>query len=184
MRWNYNMKRYLSVVFALVLALTLTACAASASGGAPEAGSAPEGSASLPAADGAQSDASLPEADVEHQLSQGDNIVPHEQMLYCGNTVTKIYPESLYTGEDWEASFWGGDSVALTDLLLYLDYREGICRCLPEYMVETEFSEEPYGVNLTEGYARHGDSQVDLTQEQVELIRDILDRNLPGPQTD
>ena len=74
--------------------------------------------------------------------------------------------------------------VAATDLLLYLDYQEGICRCLPEYMVETEFSDEPYGISLTEGYARHGDSQVDLTQEQVELIHDILERNLPGPQRD
>jgi hypothetical protein len=68
--------------------------------------------------------------------------------------------------------------VALTDLLLYLDYQEGICRCLPEYSVETEFSEEPYGVNLSSGYARHGEGQVELTEEQVELIRDILDRNL------
>lgn len=173
------MKRYLSVVFALVLVLTLTACAASASGGAPEAGSAPEGSASLPLEDISQPDASHPEEDHSHQPAQADNIVPHEQMLYCGNTVTKISPEPRVSDEDWEASFWGDDSIALTDLLLHLDYQEGICRCLPEYMVETEFSEEPYGVNLTEGYARYGDSQVDLTQEQVELIRDILDRNRP-----
>lgn len=173
------MKKKLSVVFALVLALTLTACAVSASGGAPETKSVPESSASLPLEDGSLPDASQPEEDHSHQPAEADNIVPHEQMLYCGNTVTKVYPESLYSGEDWKASFWGGDSVSLTDLLLYLDYSEGICRCLPEYMVETEFSEEPYGVNLTEGYARHGDSQVDLTQEQIDLIRDILDRNRP-----
>ena len=166
------MKKYFAAALSLALALTLTACAVSASGGAPEAGSVPGTSASQP------------EEDHDHQLTEGDNIVPHEEVGYCGNTVTQVYPESLYSGDDWKASFWGGDSVALTDLLLYLDYQEGICRCLPEYMVETEFSEEPYGISLTEGYARHGDSQVDLTQEQVELIHDILERNLPGPQRD
>lgn len=168
------MKRYLSALLALTMALTLTACAASASGGAPEAGSAPEGSTSLP-----PEEASQPEGDHSHQPAEADNIIPHEQMLYCGNTITKVSPEPRVRGEDWEASFWGGDSVSLTDLLLHLDYQEGICRCLPEYNVTTEFSEEPYGVNLTEGYARHGDSQVDLTQEQIDLIRDILDRNRP-----
>ena len=173
------MKRYLSVVFALVLALALTACAASASSGGPEAGSAPESSASLPLEDGSLPDASQPEEDHSHQTAEADNIVPHEQMLYCGNTVTKISAEPWAGDGDWEASFWGDDSIALTDLLLHLDYQEGICRCLPEYNVTTEFSEEPYGVNLTEGYARRGDSQVDLTQEQVELIRDILERNRP-----
>ena len=171
------MKKYFAAALSLALALTLTACAVSASNGAPEAGSVPETSASQP-------DASQTEKDHDHQLTEGDNIVPHEEVGYCGNTVTAIYPESRSTGEDWKASFWGGDSVALTDLLLYLDYQEGICRCLPEYMVETEFSDEPYGISLTEGYARHGDSQVDLTQEQVELIHDILERNLPGPQRD
>ena len=165
------MKKYFAAALSLALALTLTACAVSASNGAPEAGSVPETSASQP-------DASQTEKDHDHQLTEGDNIVPHEEVGYCGNTVTQVYPESLYSGDDWKASFWGGDSVALTDLLLYLDYQEGICRCLPEYSVETEFSEEPYGVNLSSGYARHGEGQVELTEEQVELIRDILDRNL------
>ena len=169
------MKSFLAMGLALALALTLTACAASAGSVSPP-GSAPEESGST---------VSQPEEpDHSHQLAQEDNVLPHEEVGYCGNTVTAIYPESRSTGEDWKASFWGGDSVALTDLLLYLDYQEGICRCLPEYMVETEFSEEPYGISLTEGYARHGDSQVDLTQEQVELIHDILERNLPGPQRD
>ena len=69
--------------------------------------------------------------------------------------------------------------MALTDLLVFLDYSGEVCRCLPEYYVDTEFSEEPYGVNLSSGYARHGEGQVELTEEQIELIRDILDRNLP-----
>lgn len=173
------MKRYLAVLLALTLALALASCGAQAAGGAPEPGSAPEASASLSKADVSQPDASQQEEDShDHQPAEGDNILPHEQMLYCGNTVTKVTPVFSGSGDDLEASFWGSDSVALTDLLIHLDYSGDICRCLPEYMVDTEFSEEPYGVNLTESYARYGDGQVELTQEQVELIRDILDRNL------
>lgn len=168
------MKKELSVVFVLVLALTLTACAASASGGAPEAGSAPEGSASLP-----PEDASQPEGDHDHQPAEVDNIVPHEQMLYCGNTITTVRRNDWLGDSPWEASFWGGDSVALTDLLIHLDYSGDICRCLPEYYVKTEFSEEEYGVNLSNSYARYNGGQVELTREQTDLIRDILDRNRP-----
>lgn len=171
------MKRYLSAVFSLALALALVSCGVQAAGGAEKV---PEGAASVPVADTSQPQ----EPGHSHQLAQEDNVLPHEEVGYCGNTITKVSPEPRTSGEDWKASFWDGDSVALTDLLLYLDYQEGICRCLPEYMVETEFSDEPYGISLTEGYARHGDSQVDLTQEQVELIHDILERNLPGPQRD
>lgn len=166
------MKQYSATLLALAMALTLASCTVSA-GGASEPDSLPE--VSVPAESASQPE----EPDHSHQPAEGDNTVPHEQMGYCGNTITRVSHEPRTSGEDWESSFWGGDSVALTDLLLYLDYQEGICRCLPEYMVETEFSEEPYGISLTEGYARHGDSQVDLTQEQVELIREILDRNLP-----
>lgn len=172
------MKRYLSVVFALVLTLTLTACAASATGGAPETKGAPEGSVSLPA-DTSQPNASQPEEDHDHQPAEGDNIVPHEQMLYCGNTITTVRRNDWLGDTPWEASFWGGDSVALTDLLIHLDYSGDICRCLPEYYVKTEFSEEEYGVNLSDSYARYNGGQVELTQEQTDLIRDILERNRP-----
>ena len=72
-------------------------------------------------------------------------------------------------------SFWGDDSVALTDLLLYLDYSGDVCRCMPEYRVDTEFG-TGYGINLTEGYARCGDGQASLTAEQAEQIQAILDR--------
>jgi len=109
-----------------------------------------------------------------HALFQGDNIIPHEPGRYCGNTVTVLrYTDA--EGEKVEKSFWGSPSVALTDLLLYLDYQEGVCRCMPEYEVETEFSDIPYGINLTSAYVRHDGKQVSLTQEQVEQIQEILD---------
>ena len=65
--------------------------------------------------------------------------------------------------------------------LWYLDYSGDVCRCLPEYSVDTEFG-TGYGVNLTEGYARSGGGQTDLTEEQVEQIREILERQGETPR--
>lgn len=166
------MKRYLSVVCSLILALALVSCGARAAGGASEPDILPE--VSVPVESSSQSG----EPDHSHQQAEADNIIPHDPVGYCGNTVTRVSPEPRTSGEDWKASFWGGDSVALTDLLVFLDYSGDICRCLPEYYVDTEFSEEPYGLNLSSGYARHGEGQAELTEEQVELIRDILERSL------
>ena len=121
------------------------------------------------------------EAPCVHRPFQGDNVTEHEAAGYCGNTVTTISREERVWDEPWEASFWGEDSVALTDLLLYLDYSGDVCRCLPEYSVDTEFG-TGYGVNLTEGYARSGGGQTDLTEEQVEQIREILERQGETPR--
>lgn len=90
---------------------------------------------------------------------------------YCGNTVTKV----TLDGEEY--SFWGGDSVTLTDIVINLAYDpESVCRCLPEFTVDTEFG-DGYGVNLTESYVRCEAGQAALTAEQAETIRDILERN-------
>lgn len=68
----------------------------------------------------------------------------------------------------------GSDSLCLTDLLLNLDYDPmRVCRCAPEFEVTTEFG-GPYGVNLSQGYARCEKGQADLTQEQIEAIARIL----------
>ena len=120
------------------------------------------------------------EAPCVHRPFQGDNVTEHEAAGYCGNTVTTVSREERVWDAPWEASFWGEDSVALTDLLLYLDYSGNVCRCLPEYSVDTEFG-TGYGVNLTEGYARFGGGQADLTEEQVEQIREILERQGETP---
>ena len=89
---------------------------------------------------------------------------------YCGNTVTTVH----LGGQDY--SFWGGDSVTLTDILINLAYAPGqVCRCLPEFTVDTEFG--GYGVNLTESYARCESGQAALTAEQTDAIQGILERN-------
>ncbi len=108
-----------------------------------------------------------------------DNIIPHEQMGYCGNTVTTVSYRHLgkdtVVEEDWTNSFMGSDSVMLTDLLRYLDYSDDICKCLPEYTVDTEFG-KGYGIDLSEGYARYGGKQVSLNDSQIKTITEIFER--------
>ncbi len=109
-----------------------------------------------------------------HQLATGNNIVEHEAVGYCGNTMTTVkYNRPDEADKSWEKSFWGGASVKVTDLLTYLDYSEDICKCLPEYTIDTEFG-EGYGVSLSEGYARHGDKQASLTEEQLTFLREVI----------
>lgn len=167
-----------SLFLALLLALTLTACGTSSGSDNPDAGGTPTEKdpdyVSITATDAPVPLTGEPE-DHTHALSEGDNIVEHDQMLYCGNTVTTVSRETGPEDEPWETSFWGSDSVELTDLLLYLDYSGPVCKCLPEYNIDTEFG-TGYGVNLTEGYVRHDGGQVSLTAEQAEKIQTILDR--------
>ena len=159
-----------SLFLALLFALTLTACGTSSGSGNPDAGGTPTEKdpdyVSITATDAPAPLTGEPEDHI-HALSEGDNIVEHDQMLYCGNTVTTVSRETESEDEPWETSFWGSDSVELTDLLLYLDYSGPVCKCLPEYNIDTEFG-TGYGVNLTEGYVRHDGGQV--------KIQTILDR--------
>ena len=87
---------------------------------------------------------------------------------YCGNTLTTIR-----CGEQ-EYTFWGSNSVTLTDILVNLEYKqEKLCKCRPEFYVDTDFGSD-YGVNLNSGYVRCEKGQADLTAEQVKQIEDIL----------
>ena len=77
-------------------------------------------------------------------------------------------------GTSKEYTFEGSDSVYLTDLLLNLAYDpDKLCDCMSEFTVKTEFG-GPYGVNLSQGYARYDGAQADLTKKQIEMIRNIL----------
>lgn len=107
--------------------------------------------------------------DHEHKLAEAAQIVDDPVTGYCGNTMTTI----LLDGKEY--TFMGTDSVNLTDILINLKYDPmRVCRCIPEFTVKTEFG-EPYGVNLSQGYARCEDGQADLTAEQIDLIRKIID---------
>lgn len=88
---------------------------------------------------------------------------------YCGNTLTTVYFDD---GKSY--TFWGGESVTITDILVNLDYDSGkLCKCLPEYTVDTEFG-TGYGINITSGYARSETGQADLTEEQIKKVKEII----------
>lgn len=128
----------------------------------------------------------IPKLEHTHSSASDDNVVPHKEGGYCGNTTT-VLKTHLGTEEQKEYSFWGSESVALTDLLLYLDYNtDNICGCEAEYFVETEFGKSFY-INLTEAFATCIETdgnlalgQVSLTEEQIKTISDIIKKAEDG----
>lgn len=151
---------------ALCALLLLNACGSPSNGGAeasPEHGPAEAGTQLSKGAEG-----TLPEE--VHEPAAEPQTVEDPVSGYCGNTVTEV----VLNGGTY--AFWGDDSVALTDIVINLPYADGVCRCLPEFTVNTEFG-DGYGVNLTEHYVRLGDHQSPITEEQAETIRGILNRN-------
>lgn len=161
------MKKLLILALALTAALGLSGCSEHAS--ALAGGTANNANTVLPVND---------EDGFEHKLFEGDNIVEHDFVGYCGNTQTTVRRNTQTDGETAKKTFMSSDSVALTDLLWRLDYSGYICKCAPEYFVKTEFGEEEYEISLSKGYARYNGGQVSLTGEQIELIRGIITRQL------
>jgi len=107
-----------------------------------------------------------------HYLCKIDNILPHEDEALDESirTTVEYTPEE---GEGFVKSFDGEKSVELTELLRWLNYQGQACRCPAEYIVTTE-SGEVYGVNYTDGFARYGDSQTSLTEEQRKEVGKIM----------
>ena len=106
--------------------------------------------------------------DHSHQIVEEAQTVEEPITGYCGNIQTTLYVgEKAYT-------FLYGHSVTLTAILVNLRYDPmGVCRCAPEYTVDTEFG-TGYGINLTQGYARCEKGQANLTQEQIDAIAQII----------
>ena len=171
------MKKYIAVFMAIILVMCLAACGATdaeAEEGKNTAGTEKQGGpdTTVSVTGDIQDEG---EGDVHTPASSGtDNILPHDSFGYCGNAVTTIKFDGMGTEEKWEKSFWGGESVRMTDLLRFLDYSEGVCRCMPEYTVDTEFG-DGYGINLSESYVRHDGHQVTLTEEQTAELREIIE---------
>lgn len=108
-------------------------------------------------------------SDHTHQYAVKEQTVSEPISGYCGNTQTTIYFD-----DDTKYTFMYGESVTMTDILINLDYdKNKLCKCLPEYTVDTEFG-TGYGINLTEGYARSTKGQADLTQEQIDKLKEII----------
>lgn len=107
-------------------------------------------------------------SDHSHSLASQPQTVDEPVDGYCGNTLTTV----RLNGEEY--TFMGTNSVSLIHILGNLRYDPlKTCKCLPEFEVVLE-SGKAYGISLTEGYARCADGQADLTEEQVETIRKIL----------
>lgn len=148
------MKRFLCFLAALVIALSLGACKKETA--APEGGP-------------------LHEPAEIHKPYEGNNIIEHEKIGYCGNTIT--YVEYNNNGEtEWTSRFEGNHSVALTDLLTFLDFKEDACGCklLSWYTVRLENGNE-YTVSINQSFVRFGDKQVQLTKEQLDTVIDAFD---------
>lgn len=89
---------------------------------------------------------------------------------YCGNLTVTIHLE------DGSHSTSGTDAVAITDLLINLNYRqEALCNCPGEFTVDTE-TLTGIQLNLTLGFARCELGQCDLTAPQVAAIQEICSR--------
>lgn len=105
-----------------------------------------------------------------HQPAANAQTVSNPVSGYCGNTQTTIYFE-----DGSSHTFMYGKSVTLTDILVNLDYSKNkICKCLPEYKVDTEFGKD-YGISLSDGYVRCEKGQAELTKEQIETISEIIE---------
>lgn len=70
------------------------------------------------------------------------------------------------------------DAATVLEILKGLEYNPAkLCKCLPQFRVVTQT--EDYGVHLSEGYARCDAGQAKLTQEQIDIIREIYGRTVP-----
>ena len=89
---------------------------------------------------------------------------------WCGNMTITI------RREDGTHSISGTDAVAITDILINLNYRqEECCLCPGEFTVDTE-TLTGIQLNLTLGFARCELGQCDLTAPQVAAIQEICSR--------
>ena len=104
-----------------------------------------------------------------HTPATTEQTVSEEISGYCGNTQTTIYFDD---GKSF--TFMSGNSVTITDILVNLKYdKNKLCKCLPEYTVDTEFG-IGYGINITSCYARCDKGQAELTQEQIDKLKEII----------
>ena len=65
-------------------------------------------------------------------------------------------------------------AVTMIDILENLQYdKNKMCKCMAEYDVKTELG-IVYGINFTAGYARCDKGQAELTQAQIDLLKEII----------
>ncbi len=107
--------------------------------------------------------------DLIHQVPTQAQTADDPVTGYCGNTWTTLYIDGK------EYGFMGCNSVALTDLLVNLNYDPNkVCRCMPQYKADTEFGTN-YHIHLDYAFVRCDKGQAELTAKQVEQISAIIE---------
>ena len=104
----------------------------------------------------------------KHALAKQPQTVDDPVSGYCGNIQTTLYLDHE------PFTFWGGQSVTLTDILINLAYNQAsVCKCPAEYRADTEFG-SGYEINLSQGFVRCEKGQCSLTQEQLTEIHKVI----------
>ena len=105
------------------------------------------------------------EGDIKLTLSQ-------KNVNTSKKTVTIKY-ENGKIGSKKINTFSGEKANQLTYILNNLSYDRGLCKCYPEYTVTTENG--TYGVKIdSEGYARFGGKQANLSGENYKKVKELL----------
>ena len=108
--------------------------------------------------------------DHSHRFAEAEETVEDPVTGYCGNMTAAID----VAGEHFEIS--GSDAVAITDILINLDYDPAqVCRCMTDITVDTE-TLTGIRINLGEAFARCEKGQAALTEDQVQVIRQIIEK--------
>lgn len=107
--------------------------------------------------------------DHSHRFAEAKKEAEEVPSGYCGNLVTRITLDGV------QYDLHGADSDAVTNILRSLDYDpDAVCRCMAEFTVDIE-TMAGIEVNLTEAFARCELGQAALTEQQVVILRDIVD---------
>lgn len=107
--------------------------------------------------------------DHSHRFAEAEKEAEEVPSGYCGNLTVRL----TVNGEAYELH--GADADAAANILTSLDYDPNVvCRCVAEFTVDTE-TLTGIQVNLTEAFARCELGQAALTEEQVTILREILD---------
>ena len=107
--------------------------------------------------------------DHSHRYAEKEETDEEVPSGFCGNLTVTI----TMAGESH--SMTGADALTLTEILRELPYDlNAVCRCVTEFTVDTE-TLKGIQVNLTEGFARCEQGQAALTEEQAQILKDIID---------
>lgn len=107
--------------------------------------------------------------DHSHRFAEAKKEAEEIPSGFCGNLVTRITLDGV------QYDLHGADSDAVTNILQSLDYDpDAVCRCMAEFTVDIE-TMAGIEVNLTEAFARCELGQAALTEQQVVILRDIVE---------